>query len=296
MHPKRKAARVLCAAVAALAMMAVWAVPGASAHTGEFAKFNNCPSTNPSVFKCLYAVTTSGKILLGKKTVPIVNPVTLQGGTSEATEETGFISNFFGATNGVTLSKNPQPVPGGLGGFVNCKEITLSWLRSSCESIFENGLTGLNATLELALPANQIKASEVNLLFAEGTALKLPVKVHLENPLLGSGCYIGSASSPITWNLTSGTTSPPAPNKPITGKVGTLEFRENFEILHATNSELVDNAWAAPGANGCGGFLVEYILDPIINSQVGLPSIAGKNTTQLVEQIDIATAENINEH
>ncbi len=56
---------------------------GASAHTGIYARFNYCPSTNPSVFKCLQSVTKGGKVVLGKKTVPIVNPVTLQGGVSK---------------------------------------------------------------------------------------------------------------------------------------------------------------------------------------------------------------------
>ena len=42
-------------------------------------------------------------------------------------------------------------------------------------------------------------------------AMKLPVKMHLENPFLGSNCYVGSSSSPLIWNLTTGTTAPPAP-------------------------------------------------------------------------------------
>jgi hypothetical protein len=291
-----KKARFTCLALASMALAMFGMTSGASAHTGEFAKFNYCPSTNPQVLKCIHSTTVGGKIILGKKTVPIVNPVTLQGGLSEGNEENEFVSNFYGATNGETLSKTPQPVPGGLSGLVNCKEITLGWLKSSCEAVFENGLTGVNTTLELAKPASEIKISEVNLLFEEGTALKLPVKIHLENPLLGSTCYIGSSSSPIIWNLTSGTTSPPAPNKPIKGSQGKLEFRENFEILHTTGTELVDNSWAAPGATGCGGFPAEYILDPIINASVGVPSAAGKNTAVLVNTIDLASAASVNKH
>jgi hypothetical protein len=49
------------------------------------------------------------------------------------------------------------------------------------------------------------------------------VKVRLENPFLGSECYVGSNSSPVVLNLTTGTTSPPAPNKPIKGTVGNIE-------------------------------------------------------------------------
>ena len=268
-------------------------LPSASAHTGGYAKFNFCPSTNPSVRKCMQAVTNGGKVVLGKKTVPIVNPVTVQGGLSKPIE---FISTFFAATNGESLSKTPQPVPGGLAGLVNCKEISNFLLRISCEAVFENGLTGVNATLELARPAREIRVSELNLVGEEEVALKMPVKVHLENPFLGSGCYVGSSGSPIIWNLTSGATNPPPPNKSIHGFSGLGEFEEE-EIFKLNGAELVDNAWSAPGASGCGGPIVELLLDPIINASVGVPAAAGLNTAQLQKtNIALALAETVNEH
>jgi len=285
-----------------VSIMTVFAVVGfassASAHSGLYARFNYCPSTNSAVYKCVQSVTHGGKIVLGKKTVPIVNPVTLQGGLSEGHEkEERFFEKFYAATNGETLSKTPQPVPGGLSGLVNCKEISLTWLRSSCEAVFENGLTGVNATLELAKPASEIVVSEEDLAFESGLALQLPVRVHLENPLLGSACYIGSSSSPLIWNLTTGTTSPPAPNTPIKGSSGAYVPLEGGIIAEFSEAKLVDNAWSAPGATGCGGFLVEYILDPIINASVGVPSAAGKNTAILEKnKISLTTAEVVNEH
>jgi hypothetical protein len=285
--------RATCAAVAVVALGVLVAAPGASAHTGEWARFNYCPSTNPSVWKCIYSVTNGGKVVLGKKTVPIVNPVVLQGGFGyENAEEE---SQFYAATNGVTLSKAPQPVPGGLTGLVNCKEISLSWLRESCEAIFENGLTGVNSTLELARPASEIQISQNHLFFEEKVALRLPVKVHLENPLLGSSCYIGSSSSPLIWNLTTGETKPPAGTAPIHGATGHVRFIEE-EILEISGNKLADNAWSAPGATGCGGWPAEYILDPIINSSVGVPAAAGKNTAILENQIFVAEAEGVNNH
>jgi hypothetical protein len=286
----------LATVVAALGVLGLAA--SASAHTGLYARFNQCPSTTAGVFKCVQSVNKGGVVVLGKKTVPIVNPVTLQGGISGGEEkEEHFYEKFFAATNGETLSKTPQPVPGGLSGLVNCKEITLGWLRSSCEGIFENGLTGVNATLELSRPASEIVVSEEELAFEEGLALQLPVRVHLENPLLGSTCYVGSSSSPIIWHLTTGTTSPPAPNKPLKGTAGSLEFLEGGAIAEFANATLVDNAWSAPGATGCGGFLVEYILDPIINASIGVPSAAGKNTAALEKtQISLALASTVNKH
>ena len=102
--------------------------------------------------------------------------------------------------------------------------------------------------------------------------MRLPIKIHLENPFLGSSCYVGSESSPIIWNLTSGKTAPPPPNTSIQGAGGEGEFLEGGRIIQLNNNKLVDNAWAAPGVNGCGGFLVELLLNPIINSASGLPA------------------------
>jgi hypothetical protein len=288
-------AKLTCAAMLSVALMAVGFVPVASAHTGEWAKFNNCPTSNPVAFKCLVSVTQGGKVVLGKKTVPIVNPVTLQGGL---TKSSGGFSNMIAATNGVsTLSKTPQPVPGGLAGLVNCKEISNFILRLGCEATFENGLTGVNATLELAKPVSEVKVSEVNLAFEEGTALQMPVKVHLENPFLGSECYVGSASSPIIWNLTTGETSPPVGTAPIFGTGGLAEFKEEAQILQINGAKLVDNGWSAPGASGCGGPIVELLINPIINSTVGVPAAAGKNVAQLEnDTISLAQTAAVNAH
>jgi hypothetical protein len=261
--------------------------------TGNFTKFAQCPYKNTEVKKCILSLTKSGEVVLGSKKVPIVNTVTLQGGAGKQVEG---VAPFFAASNGITLSKTPQPVPGGLAGIINCKEIKDFFLRISCEVTFENGLTGLNATLELARPATEIRVSENNLAAEEGVALKLPVKTHLENPFLGSECYVGSSSSPLTWNLTTGTTAPPAPNTPITGKAGFIEFLEEGSIAVSKEAVLVDNAWSAPGASGCGGFLVELILDPIINAAAGVPAAAGHNTAILKNELNIAAAAAVREN
>jgi len=299
MGKQKKMAARLSAAVLAVAGAALVFAGGASAHTGEWAAFNNCPSTTTGVNKCLHAVTNGGHVKLGNKNVPIVNPVTLDGGVAkpakEEEPEEGF-SKFFAAANGETLSKTPQPVPGGLAGLVNCKEIENFLVRIGCEAVFENHLTGVNATLELAQPASEIRINEINLVFEEGTALKLPVKVHLENPLLGSSCYVGSSSSPLIWNLTTGTTKPPVGYSALKGASGLLTFTEEAQILHLRGTELVENDWSAPEATGCGGAIVELILDPIINAEIGLPASAGVNEAVLQDSIDVARAVEVNKH
>jgi hypothetical protein len=275
-------------AVAALCLPAA-----ALAHSGEFERFNYCPSTETGVIKCIVSVTNGGEIILGKKTTPIVNKVTLQGGIGAANEETN-IAKFYGATNNITLSKTQEPVPGGLLGIVP-PESSPPLVKLLSKYFFENSLTGINAVLELAKPASEIQISNYNLLLGEGVALKLPVKVHLENPFLGSSCYVGSSSSPLIWNLTTGTTNPLLPNKPITGKPGYVELKEKNEIVEITENELVENAWTTPAATGCGGIL-SFLVDPIIDSEIGLPGADGTNTSILKNTIYGASVGAVNAH
>lgn len=249
---------------------------------GNFAVFNQCPLSNSATDLCLFAQTESGEFIVGKKTVPIKNTITLQGGVhllfNEEVEIVGY--EFIGAENGVTLADPGQSVPGGLAGLVNCYEISNFFLRISCEVIFENKVTGVTATTQLAAPASSIGINIQNLVEGTGTALSLPVKVKLSNPLLGESCYIGSNSSPIPLPLTTGTTSPPEPNKPIKGKVGKIEFKEEFTLTIVRENSLVNNSFAAPGAEGCGG-IFSFLIDPLVNAKLGTPSTAGHNTAIL---------------
>ena len=288
----------VCAALLVVALASLALVGSASAKlTGEFKKFEFCPYKTATVERCLNSVTNGGEVVLGSKKVPIVNPVTLQGGYTEPAEEgpeAGF-AKFFAATNGITLSEVGQPVPGGLAGLVNCKEISNFLLRISCEVTFENGLTGVNSILGLARPASEIRVSESHLAEGLGVALKMPVRVRLDNPFLGSSCYVGSSTTPINWNLTSGETTPPKGTAPITGKVGEVEFLEGARILKLSGTELVDNGWSAPAASGCGG-IFSFIIDPIVNSSSGLPSAAGKNVARLKNTILTTTSFAVNKN
>jgi hypothetical protein len=257
--------------------------------TGEFTKFAQCPYTNTEVRKCIYSLTESGEVVLGSKKVPIEKPVTLQGGAGPVDEITEF-SKFYAATNGITLSKSPQNVPGGLLGIVPDAS-SPALVKALIKFFLENSLTGVNSTLELAKPASEIKISEFRIAAEESVGLILPVKVHLENPFLGKNCYVGSSTSPITWNLTSAETSPPAPNKPIHGFGGEGEFLEEGRIVKLKNNKIVDNAWSAPTATGCGGIL-SFLVTPIINAQLGTTT-AGHNTAILTGSVYSSPAASV---
>jgi hypothetical protein len=111
------------------------------------------------------------------------------------------------------------------------------------------------------------------------------VRVHLENSFLGPSCYIGSKAHPITVELTTGTTSPPPPNTPITGSLGEVEIKAGGEIISVKKNSLVNNSFAAPEAEGCGSQILfglfTGIIDSAVDAQEGLPSTAGHNTAIL---------------
>ncbi len=282
--------RIGCTAIAAMALIALLAALGTSSAaavpSGEYAVFSDCPVSNLELAACLVSRTESGEITLGKQTVPLVATQTLQGGY---TEEPSGAQHFVGAADGNTLSKTPQKVPGGLAGLVKCNEIKGSGLledlaRAACELVFENGVTGVNATTELAAPASSIGINEENILEASGIGLSLPIKVKLENPLLGEECYIGSNAHPVVLNLSSGTSGS------ARGKRGKLSDRAEGGILVISGNTLVDNTFAAPEATGCGG-LFSSLIDPLLNAKVGLPAAAGTNTAILNNTVEQSGAD-----
>jgi len=294
---RRRRGFIVALAVTALASFA-FASSAAAEPKGVFSVFSDCPTTTPGVALCIYGVTTSGEFSLGKTKVPINKTITIQGGAiPTGNPENGKEYFLAPAKDGNSLSKTALNVPGGIFG-INCYEIKgEGWLENAarvlCKEIFENAYTGVTATTELvATPTNPPILDLVALSQEEGTALTLPVRVHLKNPLLGNTCYIGSTAHPIQLHLTTGATAPPPPNKSIHGARGqaeTLERNEEF-MLRLYNNSLVDNSFAAPGAEGCGEAFA-FLIDPLIDAKIGLPSAAGHNSAILSGELKSATVE-----
>jgi hypothetical protein len=299
---------------ALVAVFVLGSPAGASAHSGMWAAFNYCPVAIPEAHKCQNTDIYGGIATVGKKTVPIVNPVTFQSGYTLTEKDLGISHRRFSygvpATNGVTLSKTPEPVPGGLLGLLPPSSSPPA-VRQLSAYYVEHNLTAVNSTVELAEPPNEIIIDENTLLTEEGLATQMKVKLHLENPFLGSSCYIGSNSSPLIWNLTTGRTaglwedsfnnepwearSIPLPNRPIAGTSGSAFITEETYIAGLTGAEVVDNGWSAPAATGCGGALAP-LVDPIIDAATGLPAPAGENTIRLKFNLSIATSVAVRSH
>lgn len=251
---------------------------------GEYAQFNECPLNRATITDCVLSISNGGGFTIGKKNVPLKNPVTLQGGFEGAGEEV----KFYGAENGNTLSKTPQPVPGGLLGIV-----APTWWPKFIQDWFNEqiskGFTGVNATVELTGPSKgltKVKLNTENLIFEEGVALGLPVKIKLDNAILGSNCYIGSESKPVQLNFTTGTSGK------LKGSAGTISFNPTFTITTISGGKLVDGTYAAPAASGCGG-IFSIFVDPLVNSILGTPSPSGTNSATLEGKLQDAVAAEV---
>jgi hypothetical protein len=301
LRAQRVGRRSLIIAVTAISVPAaimMMASPALAEPKGIFKVFNDCPTTTPGNAICSFAQTTSGEFSIGTTKVPINQTITLQGG-GVLTGSENFNEYFLlPAKDGNSLSKTALNVPGGLTGLINCEEIKGSGFfevleRATCKAIFENKTTGVTATTELVANMSNPAILDIGALaLGERTALTLPVRVHLKNPLLGEGCFIGSEAHPVQLHLTTGTTSPPLPNKPISGNPGEFseEEEKGFGLTVAKNNSLVDNSFSAPVSEGCGGFF-SFLIGPIINSKIGLPSAAGKNTAILKGTLKLASQE-----
>jgi len=239
--------KLLTALLATGAMLAF-----AGTASAAFPNYSDCPRTNPQVFACVDVQSVSGSLEIKGFTVPLGNSLEIRGGLE--------VASGRGAGN-------PLVAPAGTNGFFS-KPIKVP-----------GGLLGL----ELPIPGNTVLATAQlagptsSVVFHIGfpvTTVTLPVKVRLDNPLLGSSCFIGTNGSPAAVTLTTGTTSPPPPNRPISGGVGTPIANEAGTELQLLGATTVDNAFSIPGATGCGLF---GVLDGVVNLKLKLPSAAGNN-------------------
>jgi hypothetical protein len=264
----------LSIAAASVASLALASSALAGPPTGIYSDFNHCPQSDPTVTSCLYSTVTSGSFQLGTSTVPINHTITLQGGIG--TDPATFQQFFVNAVGTDSLSKTGLDVPGGLLGIVQGSGFTGALLAAFEAAI--HGVNGVTATAEL-VASPQI--SLFNFIVGSGTALTLPVRIHLENPFLGSSCYIGSSGSPVNLALTTGTTSPPAPNTPITGSLGTTTFSPDGGLTTVSGFKLVGNSFSVPAASDCGYWPFVSLITAAVNLKEGLPAAAGTNSAIL---------------
>ena len=255
---------------AASAVSLALAASANAAPTGDYAQFAHCPVANPVVVSCLYSEVTSGSFKLGTSTVPINKKIVLQGGFFI---DPSFNATIIDAVGADTLSKTGLDVPGGLLGIMQGSGFT-GVLLAAFEAAVHSA-NGVTATAELVAPA---QINLLNFIIQSGSALTMPVRIHLENPFLGSNCYIGSSTTPVNLTMTTGTTAPPGPNTPISGSTGNTGTSPDGGITQVTNFKLVNNSFSVPAASGCGYWPFVSLITAAVNLKEGLPAASGTNT------------------
>lgn len=248
----------LAVAVASIFVIVTPGAASAASLPSNLQKFAHCPIDNPAVTLCLFSKTSSTTFEIGSTTVSSTSPTTLSMGViSTPSGDVAVLPD-----DGTQALQSPAiPLPGGLLGIPGAPD---------------SGPLAVTATPQLVgLPTLNL----IDVVGGQGTGMSLPIDVLVGSStgLLGSDCTIADSADPITLNLTTGTTNPPPPNTPITGAVGKVKSTSQG-LLKVHGVSLVDNAFAVPGADGCGP---GGILDNILDLDKSLPSAAGSNTAIL---------------
>jgi hypothetical protein len=227
---------------------------GSTAATAAFPNVADCPTTAPNASVCIDVQSTSGFLRIKDFSVPIGTSFEIRGAVTTFDDGNRFIPPR--GTTGV-FSK-PILVPGGLLGID-----------------FPIPGNKVTAKAELAGSPSAVRFD----LFTQG--LQIPLKLSLSNPIIGPGCSIGSNSNPVRVNLITGTTNPPAPNRPISGRFGT--FGQVGDVFVVTGNLNVDNSLSIPGASSCGIGL--GLINSIVNLKLKLPSSSGNNEMQVANDL-----------
>jgi hypothetical protein len=237
----------------ALLVTGAWLALAGTA-TAAFPDYTGCETSIPNFEGCVDVQAVSGNLRIKEFNVPLHESLEIRGAIRNEGGTPIFVPPA--GTNG--FFARPVAVPGGLLG--------IEWLPGN----------SVLAITELAGPASAIRFD-----FHTFT-VSLPVKVRLVNLLLGMDCHIGTTSNPVNLNLITGTTSPPAPNRPITGSHGTVNVVPPKE-LQAIGVVNVENSFAVPGATECGLGLINALVD----LKLGLPSAAGNNSIEITNNVGI---------
>ncbi|MET8112253.1 hypothetical protein [Streptomyces prasinus] len=244
---------------------------------GEWAPFTRCPVDAPAMLaadglqktpQCVASTSASGTIKLGETTVV----------TGKTDLQLGIVQNADGTSSVVAppsgaLVADSATVPGGLLGLMCPSQMPV--ITAICETLNNSGLNKITATME-SVGAPYAFDQTAGIL-TDMPIVALPVRIHLENPLLGSKCYIGTAANPILLR-------PENRNYPEFGMSffqgdGTPDEAGEMSRINLTGATQNDSSFAVPAATGCG--LNVGLINAAVNAKTGLPSAAGHNSLTL---------------
>ncbi|WP_026453110.1 hypothetical protein [Saccharomonospora iraqiensis] len=249
--------------------------PAASDLAGNWAPFDRCPVDDPAMLDadgdelaalCLASSSESGTMTIGEKTVPTAGTDLQFGLLGDGVDYTTV------SPGGTGIEADPVKVPGGLLNLMCPSDIPV--LTTLCERAAGSSLNTVTATVE---PAGDPSDFNLNAGLSTGQPIvTLPIKIKLDNPLLGGNCYIGSNEEPIL--LEPANAEQPMLNLVRYAPDGTTDPTGVMSNIALSGADQVDDSFAVPGADGCGLF---GALDWAVDSQLGLPSPEGANSLVL---------------
>jgi hypothetical protein len=245
----------------------------ASAQTlnGLWAPFTRCPVDSPAMLAtdgvdkdpvCIASNSPNGEIKLGNSVQTTGNTNLQVGGVIDD----GVVAPLIQPAGGALVSQ-PVNVEGGLLGLMCPSDIPL--VSAICDGLVGSPLNAVTATVE---PAGNPSNFSLSAGLSQGQPIiTVPVKVRLNNPVLGRNCTIGTDADPIILR-------PRNTVRPVGGSArADLDGTPNPQGVLTriqTNATQGDDTFAVPGASGCG---LLGVLDQAVNLQQGLPSPAGNN-------------------
>jgi hypothetical protein len=260
-----------------VAVFALGAITAGSAlakdpyNQNTWGQYKACPYEKPysEVTDCFAGITSGGGnggfFEYGHIKVKLNKSIYLHGGFKGGGSEVEVVPAREGYE---TLEAPELKVQGGIKVITKLIQEEAKWpqaLKESFKQAAKNKESGINVKIEMAgeecftVPGC---LSTENIVFEEGTAFRLPLKVKVTGPFLeklgGGPCYIGSDENPIHINLTTGGA----------GRAGSFNANEEFTNLFFSSTKLVDLGWHIPiasGAHGCGGPEYESYVDKALN-------------------------------
>ncbi|MEV8231069.1 hypothetical protein AB0P41_34335 [Streptomyces sp. NPDC079167] len=253
------------------------AATAAAQLNGSWAPFDRCPVDAPAMLAtdgdtdvplCVTSTSPNGTIKLGNTTAT-TGSTNLQFGVIQHPAE-GTYTVIPPAAGSIISGKTT--IPGGLLGIMCPSNVPI--ISGVCGQITDATLNKVTATVESAGTPTEFSLVAG---ISSGPIVKLPVKIRLENPLLGSNCYIGSSSNPVI--LQPGNLSAPSFSASRFNGDGSANPDEGSMIQIALSGAAQgDSRFSAPKASGCGlGGLLSWAID----LKVGLPAAAGSNSLVL---------------
>jgi hypothetical protein len=246
---------------------------------GAWAPLNRCPVDDPAMLAadgatvaalCLSSSAPNGTFTIGATTLT-TGATDLQLGVLNQAGTYTTVAPAAGAVIGDSVD-----IPGGLLGLM-CPS-TIPFISDICRLVTNSPLNRVTATIQSAGAP-----TDFNLGAGVGTGapiITLPVKIKLDNPFLGTTCFIGTNANPIVLK--------PANLTRPTGKVvrfnadGTANTTGQMGYLSLSGAAQGDSTFAVPKSSGCGLF---GILSGAVDLKQGLPSAAGSNSLVLNDAV-----------